>query len=86
MAPALRIEAGDEVYVDDAEDIVAHVRRANVREVFIFVEDQGDFVVPRESVKSAQNGQIVLFCQKLPLRMRAVIGHLHGEAYDWDSH
>jgi|GEM_PF-1711126 len=86
MALPLRIEPGDEVYVDDAEGIVAHVRRANVREVFIFVEDQGDFVLPREMVKSAVNGQIVLYCNKLPLRMRAVIGHLHGESYDWETH
>lgn len=86
MALALRIEAGDEVFVDDADAIVGHVRRANAREVFIFVEEQGDFVLPREAVKTAANGQIVLFCQKLPIRMRAVIGHLHGESYDWDEH
>lgn len=86
MAIPMRIEAGDDVFVDDAEAIIAHVRRANLREVFIFVEDQGDFVVPREAVKSANNSQVVLFCSKLPLRMRAVIGHLHGEEYDWDAH
>lgn len=86
MAPALRIEAGDEVFVDDAEGIVGHVRRANLREIFIFVEERGDFVLPRTAIKSASNGQIVLYCNQLPLRMRADIGHLHGEAYDWDAH
>lgn len=85
MAPALRIEAGDDVFVDDSEGIVGHVRRSNLREVFVFVEDRGDFVIPRELVKSAANGQVVLYCNKLPLRMRAVIGHLHGESYDWDA-
>lgn len=86
MAPVLRIEAGDDVFVDDSEQIVGHVRRANLREVFIFVEDRGDFVLPREFVKTAANGQVVLYCNKLPLRMRASIGHLHGETYDWDAH
>jgi len=85
MAVALRIEAGDEVYVDDAEAIVGHVRRVNVRDVFIFIEDQGDFTLPRDAVKAAANGQVVLFCKKLPIRMRAVIGHLHGEEYDLDE-
>ncbi|GAA0549331.1 hypothetical protein FHS83_001104 [Rhizomicrobium palustre] len=86
MAPVLRIEAGDDVFVDDSEQIVGHVRRANLREVFIFIEEHGDFVLPRSAVKSAVNSQVVLYCGKLPLRMRASIGHLHGEAYDWDTH
>jgi Predicted kinase related to dihydroxyacetone kinase len=85
MGLPLRIEAGDEVFVDDSEDIVGHVRRANVREVFIFVEDKGDFVLPRDAVKAAANGQVVLICKKLPVRMRACIGHLHGEAYNEDE-
>lgn len=86
MALALRIEAGDDVFVDDSEGIVGHVRRANLRDVFIYIDERGDFTLPRDAVKSAGNSQIVLYCTKLPLRMRAVIGHLHGEAYDWDTH
>ncbi len=85
MTVALRIEAGDEVYVDDAEGIVGHVRRANLRDVFIYVEERGDFTLPRDAVRAAANGQIVLICKKLPIQMRAVIGHLHGEEYDSDE-
>ena len=77
----MAIEAGDDVYVDDGI-IIGHVRRASTRDVIVFVEDQGDFTLPRDAVKAAGNSAITLFCTKLPLKMRAAIGHLHGDEYD----
>lgn len=82
MGAVFSIYPGDEVFVDDGKDIVAHVRRSNLRELNVFIEDTGDFTLPREAIKSADNGRVVLFCSKLPLPMRAVIGHLHGETYE----
>lgn len=78
----MRIEAGDDVFVDDDEFIIGHVRRVNLREVVIFVEDRGDFTLPRDEVTAAGNNRVVVRCAKLPLKMRAVIGHLHGEQYE----
>lgn len=85
MPAPLMIEPGDEVFVDDGDDVVGHVRRANARDVIVFVEDEGDFVVPRDLIKGGGNGQIVLFCRKLPLKMRSAIRHLHGESYEEDD-
>jgi hypothetical protein len=82
MAPVLSIYPGDDVFVDDGEYIVAHVRRSSLRELCVFIEDIGDYKLPREAIKSADNGRVVLFCSKLPLEMRARIGHLHGEKYE----
>jgi hypothetical protein len=79
MAEPLSIYPGDEVFVDDGKDIVAHIRRSNLREVSIFIEDVGDFTLPRDAVKTANNGRVVLFCKKIPIEMRAEIGHLHGD-------
>ena len=81
----MRIEAGDDVFVDDAEYIVGHVRRANVRELIVFVEDRGDFTLSRDVVAAAGNNRVVLKCTKLPIKMRAVIGHLHGQAFDEEA-
>ncbi len=78
----LSIYPGDEIFVDDGREIVAHVRRSTLRELFVFIEDSGDFTLPREAIKSADNGRVVLFCKKLPIEMRAIIGHLHGEKYE----
>jgi hypothetical protein len=77
----MRIEAGDDVFVDDDENIVGFVRRANLREVTVFVEDWGDFTLPRDLIKTAVPNGIVLQCKKLPIKMRAAIGHLHGLEY-----
>jgi len=77
----MAIAAGDDVYVDDGV-IIGHVRRATPRGVIVFVEDQGDFTLPRDAIKAAANDAITLICKKLPLEMRAAIGHLHGEEYD----
>lgn len=81
----MAIEPGDDVFVDDSEDIVGHVRRVNLREVTIFVEDKGDFTLPRTVVKASGNNAIIIVCEKLPIKLRAMIGHLHGEAYDFDA-
>jgi len=80
----MAIESGDDVYVDDGV-IIGHVRRATTRDVIVFVEDEGDFTLPRDTVKATGNNAITLICRKLPIEMRAVIGHLHGETYDPDA-
>lgn len=82
MAAVFSIYPGDEVFVDDGKDIVAHVRRSNLRELNVFIEDTGDFTLPRDAIKSGDNGRVVLICKKLPIQMRAAIGHLHGEVYE----
>jgi hypothetical protein len=79
MGAPFSIYPGDEIFVDDGRDVVAHVRRSNLRELFVFIEDTGDFTLSREAIKSADNGRVVLFCRKIPIEMRAVIGHLHGD-------
>lgn len=78
------IEAGDDVLVDDGEDIVGHVRRVNLRQIVIFVEDRGDFTLSRDLVAAAGNNRVVFRCRQLPLKMRAAIGHLHGESFEED--
>jgi hypothetical protein len=85
MAAAFRIEAGDDVFVDDAENIVGHVRRAGAREIVVFVEDKGDFTLPRDVVASAASNRVVVRCAMLPVKMRAVIGHLHGATAEEDA-
>jgi hypothetical protein len=57
------------------------VRRATLREVTVFVENWGDFTLPRDAIKAAIPNGIVMHCSKLPIRMRAAIGHLHGLEY-----
>lgn len=78
----MAIAAGDDVYVDDGDYIIGHVRRANAREFVVYVEERGDFTLPHDTVKRALNNAVLLICKKLPLAMRAQIGHLHGERYE----
>lgn len=76
---ALSIYPGDDVFVDDGAYIIGHVRRSNLREVVVYIEEVGDFTLTRDAVKTADNGRVTLFCKKLDINMRAEIGHLHGE-------
>lgn len=78
----MRIEAGDDVFVDDGEGIVGHVRRVNLREIVIFVEDRGDFSLPRELVTPTGNNRVMLRCRQIPLKLRAMTGHLHGQEFE----
>jgi len=75
------IEPGDDVIVDDGGGVVGHVRRVTLREITIYVETVGDLTLPRDLVLSVKNNHVFLQCRKLPLRVRAALGHLHGETF-----
>jgi hypothetical protein len=74
--PAL-IEEEYDVFVHDGDGKVGAVRRVTPREIVVYVENAGDFVVPRSAVMEVEAGKIVLDCGKLDISLRRAIGHAH---------
>jgi ribosomal protein L24 len=78
MSTQPRIEAGDDVFVHDGEHAIGAVRHINARELVVYVENAGDFTVPRTAVVEVEEGKIVLNCGKLDESLRRAIGHAHA--------
>ena len=71
------IREGFDVFVHDGDKAVGAVRKVSPRELVVYVENAGDFVVPVSAVKEVQAEKVVLDCGKLEHRLRRAIGHAH---------
>ncbi len=47
------------------------------RDVTVYVENAGDFVIPMSAVISVQSEKVTFDCKKLEPKLRAAIGHAH---------
>jgi hypothetical protein len=73
------IEVGFQTFVSDGPEEFGAVRgiSSDGRELTIFVENAGDFLVPVNAVVSVQSEKVTFDCRKLDPKLRAAIGHAH---------
>lgn len=73
------IEIGFQAFVDDAEQEFGAIRGiANSGETLtVYVENAGEFAIPRAAVLSVQSQKVTFACAKLDARVRKAIGHAH---------
>ena len=71
------IEEGYDVFIHDGDVKVGAVRTVSQRDLTIYVENAGDFVVPRDAVMEVIEGKVVLNCAHLDLALRRAVGHAH---------
>ncbi len=71
------IEDGYDVFVHDGDVKVGAVRQVDRTHIVVYVENAGDFTVPRTAVREVEAGKVVLDCGKLDLSLRRAIGHAH---------
>ena len=72
------IREGFDVFVHDGEKAVGAVRRVSPREITVYVENTGDFIVPLSSVQDVSSGKVTLNCAKLDAPLKRAIGHAHA--------
>jgi hypothetical protein len=71
-----RAKAGFTVVVADGDESVGSVRRLmpeGRRELVVYIENGGDFVIPFDAVKDVHFGKLVLDRDRLDERVRAAI-------------
>ena len=71
------IEEGFDVFVHDGYVKIGAVRGLTVRDINVYVENAGDFFVPRTAVMEVVAGKVVLNCALLDIALRRAIGHAH---------
>ena len=72
-----KIEEGFAVFVHDGDVAFGAVRHVHPDRLMVYVENAGDFFVPRSAVMEVEAGKVVLNCAKLDLGLRRAIGHAH---------
>lgn len=75
------IEIGFQTFVDDAPEEFGAVRAISPdrRNLTVYVENAGEFVVPASAVLSVQSEKVTFACGKLDPRLRSAIGHAHDQ-------
>ncbi|MDE2182371.1 MAG: hypothetical protein KGJ78_05065 [Alphaproteobacteria bacterium] len=71
------IEEEYDVFVHDGDVKVGAVRRVHRDAIVVYVENAGDFTVPRSAVMEVDAGKVVLDCGRLDRSLRRAIGHAH---------
>ncbi len=73
------IEVGYQTFVDDSPEEFGAVRdiAPDGRSVIVYVENAGDFVVPRDAIVSVQSEKVTFACRELEPKLRTAIGHAH---------
>ncbi|MFC4527692.1 hypothetical protein ISN76_07005 [Dyella halodurans] len=71
------IEEGSLVFVADGEDGIGSVRKilADESALVVYIENSGDFVIPRAAVRAVHSGKVVLNLDELPRPVLEAIGH-----------
>ena len=71
------IEVGYQAFVSDGGEEFGAVREISPEGLWVYVENAGDFCIPREAVKSVHSQKVIFECSKLDKRLRRAIGHAH---------
>jgi hypothetical protein len=71
------IEEGFMAFIADGKDGIGAVREVNSTSLIIYVENAGEFVVPRSAVKDVHSEKVILKPELLDKRLLAAVGHSH---------
>jgi hypothetical protein len=74
-----RIEVGYQAFISDGQEEFGAIRATSPtgRDVTVYVENSGDFVVPIDAVVKVAFGKVTFDCKKLDAKLRKAIGHAH---------
>jgi hypothetical protein len=73
-----QIEEGFDVFVHNGEKAFGAVRQVRSRDITVYVEGAGDFIVPRDAVKDVDAEKVVLNYARLDERLRQAIDRAHN--------
>ncbi len=76
----LHIDEGNEVFLHDGEVAFGTVQRRppnDAKEIVIYVENAGEFIVPIAAVKAAHDGKVLLDNGKLHQELQEAIANAH---------
>lgn len=73
------ITEGYAVFLHDGDKSFGAVRQVHREMIVIYVEDAGDFEVPRAVIKDVHDGKVLLDAGKISADLKKAIGHAHAD-------
>jgi hypothetical protein len=79
MAKHPPVEVGYQVFLEDGGEEVGAVREAgpDPREVTIYIENSGDFLVPEAAIRAVHYNKVILDREQLSAEILEAIGKAH---------
>jgi hypothetical protein len=71
------IQEGFMAFIADGQEGIGSVREVNDTSIVIYVENAGEFVVPRSAVQDVHSDKVILRPDRLDKRMLIAVGHAH---------
>ena len=71
------IEVGYQAFTADGDEEFGAVRAVSDDTVVVYVENSGDFVVPKSAIRAVHAQKIIVDCGQLDPDLRAAIDHAH---------
>lgn len=72
-----KIEVGFQAFTKDGGEEFGAVREVYAQELVVYVENAGDFRIPREAVHAVHSHKVIFDPDKLEPQLRKAIGHAH---------
>ena len=72
------IEEGFDVFVHDGEKAFGAVRQVTPKAILIYVENAGEFVIPRGAIRDVHDEKVVLEFARLEDKLKDAIRHAHS--------
>jgi len=72
-----KIEIGYQAFVADGGEEFGAVREVSAEDLLVYVENAGDFRIPRRAISAVHSQKVIFDCSKLDSRLRKAIGHAH---------
>ena len=64
-------------FIADGQEGIGAVREVNETSIIIYVENAGEFVIPRSAVQDVHSEKVILRPDRLDKRLLVAVGHAH---------
>jgi len=71
------IETGFMVFLAEGKEGIAAVRETDKDHIVIYVENSGEFTIPRAAIRSVHDEKVVLDPTKVDTALLKAVGHAH---------
>ena len=71
------IEAGFMVFLKEGSEGIGAVRRASDQSIVVYIENSGEFTLPRKAVAKVHDHKVMLDPRQVPSELLEALHHVH---------
>ena len=71
------IDTGFMVFLAEGKEGIGAVRETAPSHIIVYVENSGEFPVPRSAIRAVHDGKVLLDPSKLDKALLTAVGHVH---------